>query len=631
MGDAKGTTTGWERRPIVGWSIRVTLVVLPFIAGWIAIRLTKASFIEPAGLPRLLSWIVQAIVISVTASFATTRALRWLTPLPALFNMTLVFPDHAPSRFGVALRSGTVRKLLQERDLRLSADAQEAAEQALVLVNQLSAHERLTRGHTERVRAFADLIGQQLGLEPHELNQLRWGALLHDIGKLKVPSEILSKPGVPTEEEWTILRQHPAEAATILEPFSPWLGRWVLAASEHHERWDGTGYPLGLSGTDISLPGRITAVADAFDVITSHRSYKAPMSLETARRELVASAGTHFDPAVVRAMLEVGLNEQHRVHPFGWLLEIPGLARAVEVGVATPLAALAATVIAAASFATPSQTDLALMDVPPPSTSVVTEATPASTTELVVDTTAPPPSVPSTTTAIETTTTTSAPTTDAPPPTTAAPTTTAPATVAPTTTVALTGCELALSGQTDIPNANLAGCDLSGRTIDGLNFSGADLTNADLSNVVVQNFTMDGATLVGVNLSGASFTDGSFANAVMPNVDGTGMSLTRVNLDNVNWSGALLNDTILSEVSFLFSNLTSASFQRTSIAYSQLQDATLTDADFTNSTLSFVGFERSNLTRASFLGANPTSVTAGGAVHEDTICPAGDTSSASCF
>lgn len=618
---------------MIGWLIRVTLVVLPFVAGWIAIRFTKAYFIEPAGLPRLLSWVVQAIVISIAASFATTRALRQLTPLPALFNMTLVFPDRAPSRFSVALRSGTIRKLLNEQDLRLSTDVQEAAEQAIVLVNQLSSHERLTRGHTERVRAFADLIGQQLDLDDHELNQLRWGALLHDIGKLKVPAEILRKPGAPTDEEWAVLRQHPAHAVAILEPFAPWLGSWVLAASEHHERWDGTGYPLGLSGTDISLPGRITAVADAYDVITSRRSYKAPMSRETARRELVASAGTHFDPAVVRAMLEVGLDEQHRVHPFGWLLEIPGLARAVEVGVAAPLAALAATVIAAGSFTAPPSADLALVDLPATSTSTTTDPLPT-TTELLAQTTAPQSNAAPTTTIVETTTSTEAPITTEPTtaaPTTAAPTTAAPTTVAPTSTIALTGCELALSGQTDIPNANLAGCDLSGRTIDGLNFSGADLTNANLSNVVVQNFTMDGANLVGANLSGASFTDGSFANAVMPNVNGAWMSLTRVNLDNVNWSGALLSDTTLSEVSFLFSDLTSASFQRTSIAYSQLQDATLTDADFSNSTLSFVGFERSNLTRTSFLGAGFTSVTGGGAVHQDTICPAGDSTSISCF
>lgn len=171
-----------------------------------------------------------------------------------------------------------------------------------------------------------------MGLSNADLNGLRWGALLHDVGKLHVPAEILTKPEKPTAEEWEILRRHPTAAIGLLAPLKDWLGDWLLAASEHHERWDGTGYPQGTAGTDISIAGRIVAVADAYDVITSRRSYKAPASAEEARQELVRSAGSHFDPVVVRAMLEAGLRRRGFATRFSWILEAPGIARFIQVG-----------------------------------------------------------------------------------------------------------------------------------------------------------------------------------------------------------------------------------------------------------------------------------------------------------
>lgn len=510
----------WARRPTVAWAVRIVLFLAPFLGGWAAIKLAEPLFVDPAGRFRIGAWIVQAIAVSAVASLATSRALRHLTPLPALLNMTLVFPDHAPSRFKVALRSGTTRKLLADRDLSLSPNAQEAAEQALVLVDQLAKHERLTRGHTERVRAYADLIGQEFGLGERELNLLRWATLLHDVGKLKVPAEILSKPGAPTADEWAILRQHPTEAIAMLAPLEPWLGEWALAASEHHERWDGTGYPNGLSGMNISLAGRITAVADAYDVITSRRSYKTPLSIEEARQELVASAGTHFDPTVVRAMLEVGLNKRDRVNPLGWLFELPSVSRVFEVGIGTPLAVAAAVVAVAFPSSDPRPPDLAFAEpltttttqAQAPEFSSTSEQLESTTTTSAVSTTAgaftTTVSIASSVAPTTTETTTAAPTTASPTTTattTAAPTTAAPTTAAPTTTTPPTPCEQAQSGQTNLPNVNLADCDLSGLTFDGVNFDGATLTNVDLSNVTVQNFTIIGANLNGVNLAGANF------------------------------------------------------------------------------------------------------------------------------
>ena len=161
----------------------------------------------------------------------------------------------------------------------------------MALAGALNAHDRMTRGHTERVRAYTLMIGEELHLPKADLDRLHWAGLVHDIGKLEVPPSILNKPGRPDEDEWEILKQHPAAAVRLLEPLRPWLGEWADAASQHHERWDGKGYPFGLAGEQISLSGRIVAVADAFDVMTSVRSYKKAMTPEAARAELLRCAG----------------------------------------------------------------------------------------------------------------------------------------------------------------------------------------------------------------------------------------------------------------------------------------------------------------------------------------------------
>ena len=250
-------------------------------------------------------------------------------PAPAALG-TLPFDARVPRSRSIAAWRCVACRNGQQDDERANLGGgavQESAEQALALVAALGRHERLTRGHAERVRARAELIGIEMGLADDELQKLRWGVLLHDIGKLSVPAEILNKESKLTNEEWAIMREHPAEGGRILEPLHEWLGEWALAAEQHHERWDGDGYPSGLRGTDISLAGRITAVADAYDVITTKRSYKEGMSAEAARRELVRCAGEQFDPVVVRAALRVGMREPHRSGLAAWLLELPTVAR----------------------------------------------------------------------------------------------------------------------------------------------------------------------------------------------------------------------------------------------------------------------------------------------------------------
>lgn len=363
MGPTQGAVEAesrWDGRPVAALLVRVLVVLIPFLVAWTAVYLLADRFVRPDGLAGLGLWLGQAAAVSLLVSLAAERVTRRALPLAVLLNMTLVFPDQAPSRFGTALRSGTIGRL-QERvnavnSEGLGADDAAAAARAVQLISLLSQHDRLTRGHTERVRAYSDLIAEEMGVSPGDRDRLAWGAMLHDIGKLTVPPEILNKQTRPNDEEWAVLQGHPAASAALLAPLQDWLGEWGRAAAEHHERWDGAGYPSGLAGTDISLAGRITAVADAYDVITSRRSYKPAMSPEAAREELIRCAGTQFDPEVVRAFLNVSLGRRWVTGPLAWLLELPGV---MNVGSNLPAVAnvVAGAAVVAGSVILPIATD----------------------------------------------------------------------------------------------------------------------------------------------------------------------------------------------------------------------------------------------------------------------------------
>src|SRR5438552_279827 len=138
-------------------------------------------------------------------SAANARRARRLLPLAALRRLSMVFPDRAPSRFGVALRAGTVRHLEerfdQVREAGVDDEPSQAARQILELIGMLNAHDRGTRGHAERVRAFTDLLAEQMDLPPEDRDRLHWAALLHDVGKVMVPAAVLNKDGPPDDEE----------------------------------------------------------------------------------------------------------------------------------------------------------------------------------------------------------------------------------------------------------------------------------------------------------------------------------------------------------------------------------------------------------------------------------------------
>lgn len=159
-----------------------------------------------------------------------------------------------------------------------------------------------TGEHVSRVAQISQLIAEGIGLAPDRCRMIYLAAPLHDIGKIGIADAILSKPGKLTPEEMTIMREHVTIGARILERGSSDLIRTAeLIAQSHHERWDGTGYPDRLSGTDIPVEARIVAIADVFDALCSERPYKKAWPIEKAYAEIIKSSGSHFDPACVTA------------------------------------------------------------------------------------------------------------------------------------------------------------------------------------------------------------------------------------------------------------------------------------------------------------------------------------------
>jgi PAS domain S-box-containing protein/putative nucleotidyltransferase with HDIG domain len=161
-----------------------------------------------------------------------------------------------------------------------------------------------TEGHSRRVTELAVRLGERLGMDEEALVALRWGALLHDIGKMGVPDLVLLKPGPLTPEERVLIERHPEYARALLAPIA-FLSGAVDVPFAHHERWDGRGYPRRLAGEEIPLAARVFAVVDVYDALTSDRPYRAAWSRERTLEHLREESGRHFDPRILAAFLDL--------------------------------------------------------------------------------------------------------------------------------------------------------------------------------------------------------------------------------------------------------------------------------------------------------------------------------------
>lgn len=210
-----------------------------------------------------------------------------------------------------ALALSNLRRLRMSQ--RLEAERQEMFNGTLqALIAAIDAKDPYTRGHSARVSEFAYLIAKAHGLAQEECERARLCGMVHDIGKIGVSEAILCKADQLTEEEFRLIAAHPEIGHSILQGI-PQMADILPGVLEHHERFDGTGYPHGLAGSGISLLGRLVCIADAFDAMTTSRTYRVARTLPDAMAEVKRCAGTHFDPELAEALQRVDVRELERV------------------------------------------------------------------------------------------------------------------------------------------------------------------------------------------------------------------------------------------------------------------------------------------------------------------------------
>ena len=250
------------------------------------------------GVPPQLQLRMLTLVYAFDLSLAPLGLLAALagrgSPWPVLLLLPLL---------GLLAVLGREREQRIEQALLLS-DAYRGT--ALLMGDMLEASDAYTGGeHSKGVVALALAVGHELGLDAREQRDLEFGALLHDIGKLHTPDEILNTPGKLTPAEWEIIKRHPADGQAMLDRIGGTLAEIGIVVRAHHERWDGGGYPDGLVGTHLPLAARIICACDAYSAMTTDRPYRAALAVSVALAELRACAGTQFDRRVVEAVAAV--------------------------------------------------------------------------------------------------------------------------------------------------------------------------------------------------------------------------------------------------------------------------------------------------------------------------------------
>jgi HD-GYP domain-containing protein (c-di-GMP phosphodiesterase class II) len=308
-------------------------LLLHFGDAWPALGPALVIGLLAPGEPSLSDWPVVALALLAQIAIETVafEARAWLAhgipPRLGLREAAISFAvDGALAPIGLVVAEdawdrpfallsvmplvGLLAVLARERERRMEhvvalSDAYRGT--ALLMGEMLESEDPYTGGeHTWGVVTLVLRVGDQLGLGARERRHLEFTALLHDIGKLRTPPEILNKPGPLTEEEWAIVRRHPVDGQRMLERIGGMLAEVGISVRAHHERWDGGGYPDGIAGEAIPLSARIVCVCDAFSAMTTNRAYRQALPAEVALAELRACAGTQFDPEIVDAIEAIG-------------------------------------------------------------------------------------------------------------------------------------------------------------------------------------------------------------------------------------------------------------------------------------------------------------------------------------
>jgi putative nucleotidyltransferase with HDIG domain len=261
------------------------LALYTVLIAWIILGISILFFTQGEGATLR---IVQ-FFLSTNDSGVRYRALILLAPL-TLTAISYLISERAKLFQKTLLAEGELKSLFKEL--------------VLAFANALDAKSPWTMGHSERVAFFALAIAKEMQFNEYDMEMLKIGSLLHDIGKLGTYDVILEKTEPLTEKEWELIKMHPAKGADILNPVGQ-LQKVIPIVKYHHERFDGTGYPEGLKDREIPLAARILCVADSFDSLIADRPYKRAMEREQAFVHVKQNAGTQFDPDVVKAFLKV--------------------------------------------------------------------------------------------------------------------------------------------------------------------------------------------------------------------------------------------------------------------------------------------------------------------------------------
>lgn len=288
------TVAGAQTFAASDWPVYLAALGAQFAGDFVAAvaRDWIAMGVSPQVQPRLLAWVylvdLMLAPVGLLAALATEQ-------LPYAF--LLVLPLAA--LLAIFSRERTAR-LKQALELSRAYHGT-----ALLLSDLIETDHEYTGSHTRSVVSLSLEVADELGLDAQERRNVELGALLHDVGKIAIPKEIINKPGPLSPEEWIVIKTHTVEGQRMLDRVGGMLREIGLVVRGSHERWDGTGYPDGLAGEQIPVASSVVSCCDAFNAMTTTRSYREAMSTEAAAEELRANAGTQFSPAVVDALIRV--------------------------------------------------------------------------------------------------------------------------------------------------------------------------------------------------------------------------------------------------------------------------------------------------------------------------------------